>query len=292
MAGNAQLGAAERPWCRGPESGRAVEEGTPAAEGAVKRQVVSRIEPTARGQTLGEPRDRDAREVFPDRVGEVVGSRLAFNIGAGGEDDFAHGAAAQALQQGGNAEIVRADVVERAEPAVEGVIMAFESTSAFKGKDIGGLLDDADLSRIAGRIIAEDAACGEAGEEAAGRAQLDAGTGRSEGTGEVGGGRLGGAEQPEGDAFGTARADAGKPLEVGDEVPEFLWIVDFGHGRRGSFRDGLPWRRGTAKEAEEGEGGVRASVDERLAGAGGPALLEPADDAASRWDWSVASETK
>ena len=70
---------------------------------------------------------------------------------------------AEPLEQRGNAEVVGTDVIQRAEPTVERVIVTFEGPGSFEREDIGGLLDDAEQGAISGGIFTDEAAGGEAG---------------------------------------------------------------------------------------------------------------------------------
>ena len=143
---------------------------------------------------MGKAGEGDFGKGLGDGLAEVVGGGFAFDVGAGGEDDFADLADAEALEEGGDAEVVGADVVEGAEAAVEGVVAAAEGTAALEGEDVGGLFDDAEEGVVAGGVVAKGAAEAAAGEEATGGAEEDVGAGGVEGLGEVGGGGVGGAE--------------------------------------------------------------------------------------------------
>ena len=61
------------------------------------------------------------------RVGEIVGGRLAFHVGAEGEDDFGRGFGFDALEEGVDAQILGADVIERGDAAAERVVAAAET---------------------------------------------------------------------------------------------------------------------------------------------------------------------
>ncbi len=102
-------GVEETPWRRvGSQAGAAGARGSGAkgaatAEGAEEGEVVGGVEAAAGREALGEAGEGDFGKGLGDGLAEVVGGGFAFDVGAGGEDDFADGAGAEALEEGGDA---------------------------------------------------------------------------------------------------------------------------------------------------------------------------------------------
>ena len=122
-------------------SGSMAAESAPPVQGSEKRQVICRIEATTGRQALGEAGDNDGWKFLTDRLYQIVRGGFALHVGARGQDDFRDLAPAEALEQRGDPQVPRADVIQRAEPSVERVVLSLEGTGAFQGKDVRGLLD-------------------------------------------------------------------------------------------------------------------------------------------------------
>src|SRR6185436_18040081 len=101
---------------------------------------------------------------------EVERGRLALDGGVGGEDDLAHGVAAEALEQSADLEILRTDAVERRQRALQHVIPAAKATRAIDRDQIAGLLDHANDLRRALAVRADRTRIG-LGEPVAGLAE-------------------------------------------------------------------------------------------------------------------------
>lgn len=230
---------------------------SPSAQSPVKGQVICRIQTPAGREALGKAGDGDVGERLTDGLGQIVGSSFAFHVGSRGKDDFLDGSIAQTLQKGSNAEVLRANIIERAEAAVQSVILALECTGAFQWKNVRGLFNNTELGGIARWVSTNQASIANTGKEAAGRTEPDAGGGHGEGAGEIGRGGLGGAQEPDGNTFRTARTDARKAFQLGNQQPDLLRIINSAHRRRGSLRPDWPLRRGVGEGAAgAGSGGV------------------------------------
>lgn len=110
-------------------------------------EVVGVVEAAAGGQALGEAGEGEwgvGGGEGGEVVGEVVGGGFAFDVGAGGEDDFADAAEGEATGEGGDAEVFGVDVIEGREPTAEDVVEPVEGAGSFERDDVGGLFDDAE----------------------------------------------------------------------------------------------------------------------------------------------------
>jgi hypothetical protein len=65
-------------------------------------------------------------------IREIVGSRLSLYVGAQREDDLGGCFGFDAFDEGVDAEVFRADVVERRDATAQGVIEAAESACSFE----------------------------------------------------------------------------------------------------------------------------------------------------------------
>ena len=234
-------------WGERVVAGGLVEAGA-TGHGAGEGEFVGVFEATAGGHALGEAGEGDGE--VSEEGDEIIGGGFAFDIGAEGEDDFGGGIFGGALEEGIDAEIVGADVIEGGDAATEGVVATGESARAFDGEDIGGLFDDAEEEGVAKGIGAE-LAMGFGGEEATEGAGVNALGDALDGASDFGGVGVWGLDHPEGDAFGASGADAWQAFEFGDELADgwrifcaFHWAKDSAEGveREGGGRAGMPWR--------------------------------------------------
>src|SRR5260370_994301 len=97
------------------------------------------------------------RTLALDLLGEVNRGGLAFHGGIGGENDLIYLATLQALQQILNAQMLRADSVQRRKGAVQDVIDAIKVARLLDGGNVGGLFHHSHQALVAGRIAAIDA---------------------------------------------------------------------------------------------------------------------------------------
>src|SRR5205085_9945793 len=88
---------------------------------------------------------------------DVERGRFSFDVRIRGDDHFAHAAAANALDQAGDVDVLRTDAAQRRERAEENVKDAFEVARLFDRGDVERFLDDADDGRIAPRVAADRA---------------------------------------------------------------------------------------------------------------------------------------
>src|SRR5699024_7044194 len=123
----------------------------------------------------------------------------------------------------GEAQVVRADPVHRADRAAEHVVAAPELAGALDGDDVLGLLDDADGGLVPPGVGA-DPALHALRDVAAGLAEGDLVLDLAEGLHEaldVLGVRL---QQVEGDPLGTLRTDPGESAELVDQVLDHTFV--------------------------------------------------------------------
>src|SRR5690625_1814006 len=148
---------------------------------------------------------------------EVGRSGLALDVRVGGDDDLGDRTVGQAGHQLPDAQVVRADAVDRVDGPAEHVVAAAVLAGAFDRDDVLGLLDHAQQGRIAARVAA-DAALRLLGDVAAGLTEphprLDLGQGGGQPLHLVGVG----AEDVESDPLSTLRADAGKLAQLIDQL--------------------------------------------------------------------------
>lgn len=202
-------------------------EGAAAGEGALKGELVGVFEAAAGGESVGDTCEGNAEGV--EDFEQVLGGGLAFDIGAQGKDEFGGVLVPEALQKGGDAELVGTDVVEGGEAAAQRVVKALKDPAALEGKDIGGVLDDAEFAALAGREVAKFTQSG-GGEKPAPQAGANGGGSIHEGLGELGGFGLLVAKKPESAALGTAGSKAREAAEFAHEAGKRGGVVKR-HGR-------------------------------------------------------------
>jgi hypothetical protein len=113
--------------------------------------LVGVLETSASRETMGDAGGTNSER--GEDFDKVVGGGLALNVGTEGKDDLGGGFQANALNEAGDTKIIGADMVERSEATTQGVIQATEYSAALKGKDVGGLLDDADFASLTRRLL-------------------------------------------------------------------------------------------------------------------------------------------
>ena len=92
-----------------------------------------------------------------EQLHQILGRRVALDVGVGREDDLASPIRSNSREQGRDLEVVRADSLDRRERAVQHVVDAPIPTRALEGQDIERLLHDADQGMVA-LLISADAA--------------------------------------------------------------------------------------------------------------------------------------
>ena len=93
-------------------------------------------------------------------VGDIVAGRLPLHRCVGRQDDLADCRIGSAADQRRDAQLVRADAVERREGAAKNVIAAPEGAGALHRPQITDLFDDAQERRVAARVGADAAGVG------------------------------------------------------------------------------------------------------------------------------------
>lgn len=204
-------------------SGRSGGGGAATGEGALESELVGVFESAAGWEAVGDAGDWNSERL--EDLDEVVRGGLAFDIGTEGEDEFGGVLRADALDEGGDAELGGADVVEGGEAAAKGVVEAAEGPATLEGQNVGGLLNDAEFSALAIRVAA-DAAKWAGGEKSALAAGLNFGGGMADRLGELGRACILVAEEPEGAALRAAGAETREAAEFAGECVERGRIVE------------------------------------------------------------------
>ena len=199
------------------------------------------LKPTTRRQAL-----RDAAKPTTPTAqdgGQIVRGRLAFHVRAKRKDHFYFlGGRLDPAYQRLDPEILRRHSVKWRELATETMVTTTKCAGALQGQHVGGLFDDAKHVLVAFRIIA-DAAAGIGGEKAADWARAYGFLGGLQYSGERQRVGFRALQEPDGDALGTARADAGQALEFADQVADGFWKISRSHGEIVKFSfAGMRWR--------------------------------------------------
>lgn len=189
--------------------------------------MVGMLESAAGGKAVGDAGDADAKG--RKDLGEVVCGGLAFDIRAKGENDLGGGMLLDSLEEGLDAKLLGADVVQGGKASTEGMVKTAENAAAFERKDVGRLLDDTNFLTLAGGLEANLTEFVQ-GEKSAVLAGMDRGGGVGDRLGEVGGAGILVPEKPEGATFRAARAEAGQSAEFPRELVEGSRVIER-HGR-------------------------------------------------------------
>ncbi len=162
------------------------------------------------------------------------GGAITFEVGIGGEDDFADGTGIDTRGECIESELFGPHALEWGEAAEQDVVNALIGAGGFEREEVAWLLDDADERGVAARVAADRAeGLFGFGEMEAGLAVSDTLLGLTNGLGQLEGFVFRAFEDVMGESFGGFRADAGESAEGGDEP-----INDAGHGPRGWRRHG------------------------------------------------------
>jgi len=190
------------------------------------------LELAAAGEAASEAGDFDVEG--GESFAQIEGGAVAFEGGVEAQDDFADGCGAgvgggvfDALDEAGDGEVVGTDAFERADTAHEHVVEPFIHRGLFEGEQVFGLLDDEHDGAIAGCVIA-DGAKGAVGEVVAVLALAHGLFDVDDGLGKAHGGAFVGFQDVEGEALGTAAANAGKFGELSDEGVDGAGVGDAG----------------------------------------------------------------
>src|SRR5262249_28599174 len=111
-----------------------------AAQRCSERALVEIVELAAHRDAMGEPRDLDVEGC--ERVGDVMRGGLAIDRGVQGEHHLPGAAFGHAPHELLDAELLRADAVERRERAAEHMIARLESAGALESPQISNVGDD------------------------------------------------------------------------------------------------------------------------------------------------------
>ena len=194
------------------------------------------FEAAACGHSLREA--RDVHGEFAQEASDVVCGGLALYIRAEREDHLGGFFVADSDEQFSDTEVLRADMIERGDASAERVVAPAKYARAFEREDIGGLLDDAEQRAVAVRVRAKIAQFS-GGEVAAARARMDLLGYALDRAGDVARAGVPLLHHPQSDALGAARADAGHPLEFGDERLDGCRVRDAFHDEGCSTRASL-----------------------------------------------------
>ena len=126
-----------------------------ALERAQKRDLVGIFQLTADGDAVGKARHAHLQRA--QQAGKIHGGRLALRVRIRGHDDLAHAAPADAPEQLANAQIVRTDLIQRGDHAVQHMIHAVVFPGALHGDNVLRLRHDADEAVVALLILADGA---------------------------------------------------------------------------------------------------------------------------------------
>lgn len=119
---------------------------------------------------MGDATDSHAKR--REHFDEVVCRGLAFHVGSEGEDNLGGIFEGDTIDELLDAELIRADMIERSEASAESVIEAVECACAFERENVGGILDHADLFAVPGGVLTDFAKVID-GEETAFRAGMN-----------------------------------------------------------------------------------------------------------------------
>jgi hypothetical protein len=173
--------------------------------------------------------DTDARDAHAERLEElreINGSSFAFSGGVGGDDDFVHAAAFEALDQGFDVELLRAAALKGRKRAAEDVVHTAVGAGLFDSENVVWLFDDTDGAFVAGGAGAVEAGIG-VGDVVASGAGSDLFFGIANGVGEAKGVFRCGAQDVERKALGSFLADTGKMFQFVDQ--SFNWSGKIRH---------------------------------------------------------------
>ena len=109
------------------------------------------LKPAASREAVGDTGGANAKR--GENFDKVVCGGLTFDVGTKGKDDLGGRFQANALDEADDTKFIGTDVVQRSEAATQGVVEASENTTALEGKDVGGLLDDAEFATLTRRLL-------------------------------------------------------------------------------------------------------------------------------------------
>jgi hypothetical protein len=158
-------------------------------------------------------------------LGKIIGGSFTFNVGAQGENDFRDRLVPDPREQGTDAELLGANVIQGREPSSQDMVAAFEKACSLNRENVGGLLDDAYFP--AGAVfVLTDLTTLLRGKEAAEGAGTEVFSRGSEDFRQLERPCVFRGSQPESDTFGGARSDSGKASQLTGEVAERFRIIN------------------------------------------------------------------
>ena len=189
----------------------------------VERHLISLLDPSPGGKSLGNPRHRHTRR--SNHLGQIMSRSLSLNIGPQGEDHFLGALLTETFEQFADAQMFRPDAIKRGEFSSQGMIASPENPGTLQRQDVGGRLDHTEFPSLPCLITTEGALlllC----EESAKPAGSEGIAGPTDGTGQQVRLGIGRSEHPESDPLGTTRADPGKTPQLLHQLTERLGIVE------------------------------------------------------------------
>jgi hypothetical protein len=113
--------------------------------------LIGVLKSSASREAVGDTGGANAKRC--ENFDKVVGGGLAFDVGAEGKDNLGGRLVTNALDKAGDTKLIGTDVVQRSEAATQGVVEASENATALEGKNVGGLLDDAEFATLTRRLL-------------------------------------------------------------------------------------------------------------------------------------------
>jgi hypothetical protein len=172
----------------------------------VECHLVGLLDPSACRKPLGDPGHRHTGR--RDHLGKIVCCGLALHIGTQRENHFLRSFLTQTLEEFRDAKMLRSDAVKRREFSSQGMVSPPEHTGSLQRKDIGRGLHDAKFPTLTRSVMA-DGAHFLFGKESAKTACAQSPTGPGNGSAQLLGFGIGGAEHPECYPFGAPGTDPG-----------------------------------------------------------------------------------
>ena len=141
----------DRRWLTKPSCRKCTElQFAPAFEGTSKGHFVGGFERAARRQAEADAGNRHTERL--ELLGQIMGGGIAFNFGAEGQDDFGWFLQPDPLDERGNAEVLRANAIERRDAPQQRVIDAGKTTGALQRQNVVRTFDNADQGVIPTRV--------------------------------------------------------------------------------------------------------------------------------------------
>ena len=114
--------------------------------------MVGVLKPAAGRETMGDAGGANSER--GEDFDKIVCGGLAFNVGTQSQDDLGGRFQANALDEADDTKLIGTHMVEGSEAATQGVIQTGEYSTTLKGKDVGGLLNDANFAPLSRGLLA------------------------------------------------------------------------------------------------------------------------------------------